>query len=68
MKLARVIRTGGAWVITGPYSIVDRPPVGTIVQYEPIINGGVRYVLSRNTWARPYNLESILGVFRGLRR
>lgn len=39
MKLARVIRTGGAWIITEPYSIVDRPPVGTIVQYEPIING-----------------------------
>ena len=40
MKLARVIRTGGAWAITEPYSIVDRPPVGTIVQYEPIINVG----------------------------
>ena len=40
MKLARVIRTRGAWVITEPYSIVDRPPGGTIVQYEPIINVG----------------------------
>ncbi len=38
MKLARVIRTGGAWVITEPYSIVDRPPVGTIVQYERDVN------------------------------
>ena len=40
MKLARVIHIGGAWVITELYSIVDRPPVGTIVQYEPIINVG----------------------------
>ena len=34
MKLARVIRTGGSWTICKPSLIVDKPPVGTIVQYE----------------------------------
>ena len=34
MKLAKVIRTGGSWTICKPSLIVDRPPVGTIVQYE----------------------------------
>ena len=38
MKLARVIRTGGIWVLAKPYSIVDKPPVGTIVQYELDVN------------------------------
>ena len=40
MKLARVIRTGGAWFVDEPYSIVDKPPIGTIVQYELDVNGG----------------------------
>ena len=30
MKLARVIRTGGSWVISKPSLIVDTPPIGTI--------------------------------------
>ena len=34
MKLARVIRTGGSWVISKPSLIVDTPQIGTIVQYE----------------------------------
>ena len=34
MKLAKVIRTGGTWVLTEPNMIVDKPPIGTIVQYE----------------------------------
>ena len=40
MKLARVIRTGGIWGVVNPSAVIDKPPVGTIVQYEPIINGG----------------------------
>ena len=40
MKLARVIRTGGAWVVIEPNSIVDKPPVGTIVQYKLVVSGG----------------------------
>ena len=39
MKLARVIRTGGTWVLTEPNMIVDKPPVGTIVQYESDCHG-----------------------------
>lgn len=38
MKLARVIRTGGSWIICKPSLIVDKPPVGTIVQYERDVN------------------------------
>lgn len=40
MKLARVIRTGGTWALAKPYSIVDKPPAGTIVQYERVGNDG----------------------------
>ena len=40
MKLARVIRTGGTWVLAKPYSIVDKPPVGTIVQYKLAVSRG----------------------------
>ena len=39
MKLARVIRTGGTWVVIEPYSIVDKPPIGTIVQYKLVVSG-----------------------------
>ncbi len=34
MKLARVIRTGGIWALINPPSDIDKPPIGTIVQYE----------------------------------
>ena len=40
MKLARVIRTGVLWVITDPYSIVNAPPVCTIVQYKRFFSSG----------------------------
>lgn len=39
MKLARVIHTGGAWFVDEPYSMINQPPVGTIVQYERDVNG-----------------------------
>ena len=39
MKLARVIRTGGTWFVDEPYSRINQPPVGTIVQYELDVNG-----------------------------
>lgn len=38
MKLARVIRTGGIWFVDEPYSMINQPPVGTIVQYERDVN------------------------------
>ena len=34
MKLARVIRTGGIWALINPPSDIDKPPIGTIVQYK----------------------------------
>ena len=35
MKLARVRYTdGGTWFVDEPYSMINQPPVGTIVQYE----------------------------------
>ena len=49
MKLARVRYTdGGTWFVDGPYSTINQPPVGTIVQYERDVNdelrwGGIRY-------------------------
>ena len=40
MKLARVRYTdGGTWFVDGPYSTINQPPVGTIVQYEGIYGG-----------------------------
>lgn len=38
MKLARVIRTGGSWMSSEP-SNIDKPPIGTIVQYESDCHG-----------------------------
>ena len=49
MKLARVIRSGDEWLLVcPPYSTINQPPVGTIVQYERDVNdelrwGGIRY-------------------------
>ena len=40
MKLARVIRTGGIWALINPPSDIDKPPIGTIVQYKRVFNGG----------------------------
>ena len=40
MKLARVIRTGGIWALIDPPSDIDKPPIGTIVQYKRVFNGG----------------------------
>ena len=40
MKLARVRYTdGGTWFVDGPYSTINQPPVGTIVQYEGTYGG-----------------------------
>ena len=39
MKLARVRYTdGGTWFVDGPYSTINKPPVGTVVQYERDVN------------------------------
>ena len=40
MRLARVIRTGGIWALINPPSDIDKPPIGTIVQYKWVFNGG----------------------------
>ena len=40
MKLARVIRTGGIWALINPPSDIDKPPIGTIVQYKQSVDGG----------------------------
>ena len=40
MRLARVIRTGGIWALIDPPSDIDKPPIGTIVQYKRVFNGG----------------------------
>lgn len=42
MKLARVIRTGGIWALINPPSDIDKPPIGTIVQYKWVFNGVFR--------------------------
>ena len=40
MKLARARYTdGGTWFVNKPYSTINQPPVGTIVQYELDVNG-----------------------------
>ena len=40
MKLARARYTdGGTWFVDEPYSMINQPPVGTIVQYELDVNG-----------------------------
>ncbi len=40
MKLARVIRSGDEWFVDEPYSMINPPPVGTIVQYKQSVDGG----------------------------
>ena len=39
MKRARVIRTGGIWALINPPSDIDKPPIGTIVQYKQSVDG-----------------------------
>lgn len=34
MKLARVIRTGKIWFYDDSYSMIDIPPIGTVVQFK----------------------------------
>ena len=39
MKLARVRYTdGGTWWVVNPSAVIDKPPIGTIVQYERDVN------------------------------
>ena len=41
MKLAKVRYTDdGIWFVDEPYSMINQPPMGTIVQYELDVNGG----------------------------
>ena len=40
MKLARVIRSGGLWGVVNPSAVIDKPPIGTIVQYKQRVDGG----------------------------
>ena len=40
MKLAMVVRTGGIWALINPPSYIDKPPIGTIVQYKQSVDGG----------------------------
>ena len=40
MKLARVIRSGGLWSAVNPSAVIDKPPIGTIVQYKQSVDGG----------------------------
>ena len=44
MKLARVIRSGGLWSVVNPSAVnpsavIDKPPIGTIVQYKQSVEG-----------------------------
>ena len=41
MKLAKVRYTDdGIWFVDEPYSMINQPPMGTIVQYELDVNEG----------------------------
>ena len=45
MRLARVIRSGGLWSVVNPSAVnpsavIDKPPIGTIVQYKQSVDGG----------------------------
>jgi len=41
VRLARVIRTsGGVWGVVNPSAVIDKPPIGTIVQYKQSVDGG----------------------------
>ena len=39
MRLAKAVRIGGKWTLVNPPSDIDKPPIGTIVQYESDCHG-----------------------------